>query len=115
MKLSILKYSLRLCEERAVHICPSTCHVPCFSAQLPLCYSFTNNLRGRECRLWIVGGWLAVVYRGLCPQSQVPDTQWVVSVACLFPPLASRSLLFPPMVFLRVRFWVLFFTSFTPP
>src|SRR6218665_2912387 len=55
MKLSILYYSLRPCEERAVYICPSTCHVPCFSAQLPLCYSFTNSLMGRECRLSTCG------------------------------------------------------------
>src|SRR6218665_422770 len=48
-------YSLRSCEERAVYICPSTCHVPCFSTQLPLCYSFTNSPRGRECRLWTCG------------------------------------------------------------
>src|SRR6218665_1887244 len=46
---------MRPCEERAVYICPSTYHVPCFSAQLLLCYSVTNSLRGRECRLWTCG------------------------------------------------------------
>src|SRR6218665_220343 len=54
-KHRLIYYSLRPCEERAVYICPSTCHVPCFLAELPLCYSFTNSLTSRECRLWTCG------------------------------------------------------------
>src|SRR6218665_650378 len=97
-KHRLIYYSLQPCEERAVYICPSTCHVPCFSAQLPLCYSFTNSLRGRECRLWTCG-WVACrcLYRTL-PTNSGTHTHWVVSVACLilFPPLASLSLLLDP-------------------
>src|SRR6218665_2372690 len=76
---------MRPCEEGAVYICPSTYHVPCFSAQLPLCYSVTNSLRGRECRLWTCG-----LPFSICPQSQGPDTQLVVSVACLILSLRWR-------------------------
>src|SRR6218665_2525983 len=72
-----------------MYICPSTCRVPCFSAQLPLCYSFTNSLRGRECRLWTCG--LPLSIEG-CPQSQVPDTQWVVSGASTRLPHSLPSL-----------------------
>src|SRR6218665_3280508 len=43
---------MRPCEER---LCSSTCHVPCFSAQLPLCYSFTNSQIVQVVDLWVGG------------------------------------------------------------
>src|SRR6218665_3199218 len=106
MKLSISSYNI-VCNPARNALCVSV-HLPVmFLASQPSFHFVIHSqiAQGAEsARCGLVGGWLAVVYRGLCPQSQVPDTQWVVSVACLsvvsyvylpglplilFPPLAS--------------------------